>query len=169
MCLLKFNGLLRYMYFQGLNYEDIYNLAHFIKHTFRKKGQYIFRQFDKSDSLYGVIRGKAVIRLIENIDYTKKFANEATQGEINLEPPENINVQYFMSDCEEESEEEEEKEENENDNKTNNDNLNDNGKNKKEKENGSNILFKKIKIKSKNQEKNNPLTKELHNIFKKKK
>ena len=143
-------------------------MAHFIKHTFKKKGSYVFRQYDKSDALYGVIKGKAVIRLIENIDYTKKFANEATQGEINLEPPENINVQYFMSDCEEESEEEEEKEENENDNKTNNDNLNDNGKNKKEKENGSNILFKKIKIKSKNQEKNNPLTKELHNIFKKK-
>ena len=168
MCLLKFNGLLRYIYFQGLNHQDINKMAHFIKHTFKKKGSYVFRQYDKSDALYGVIKGKAVIRLIENIDYTKKFANEATQGEINLEPPENINVQYFMSDCEEESEEEEEKEENENDNKTNNDNLNDNGKNKKEKENGSNILFKKIKIKSQNQEKNNPLTKELYNIFKKK-
>ena len=168
MCLLKFNGLLRYIYFQGLNHQDINKMAHFIKHTFKKKGSYVFRQYDKSDALYGVIKGKAVIRLIENIDYTKKFANEATQGEINLEPPENINVQYFMSDCEEESEEEEEKEENENDNKTNNDNLDNNVKNKNEKENGSNILFKKIKIKSKNQEENNPLKKELNNIFKKK-
>ena len=54
-------------------------MAHFIKHTFRKKGQYIFRQFDKSDSLYGVIRRKAVIRLINHIYYTKIFMNEATQ------------------------------------------------------------------------------------------
>ena len=37
MCLLKFNGLLRYMYFQGLNHDDINKMAHYIKHTFRKK------------------------------------------------------------------------------------------------------------------------------------
>ena len=27
-----------------------------------KKDQYIFRQFDKSDALYGIIKGKIVIR-----------------------------------------------------------------------------------------------------------
>ncbi len=106
MYLLKFNGLLSHMYFQGLNYEDIYKMAHFIKHIFRKKGQYIFRQFDKSDSLYGIIRGKEVIRLIDHIYYTKQFMNEATLG--NFSYYNYILIQYFISDCEEESEEEEE-------------------------------------------------------------
>ena len=117
MCLLKFNGLLRYMYFQGLNHDDINKMAHYIKHTFRKKGTYVFRQFDKSNALYGVIKGRAVIRLIETKDYTKKFSNEASNGgDIKSNPPERIHVDYFMSDCEEEIEEEEEEEE-ENENK----------------------------------------------------
>ena len=135
MCLLKFNGLLRYMYFQGLNYEDIYKMAHFIKHTFRKKGQYIFRQFDKSDSLYGVIRGKAVIRLIDHIDYTKKFMNEATLGNFTYTYNNDIQIQYFMSDCEEETEEEEEE------------SSDDNNKYKNPKNKNKN---KKAKIKNKN-------------------
>ena len=107
MCLLKFNGLLRYMYFQGLNHDDINKMAHYIKHTFRKKGTYVFRQFDKSNALYGVIKGRAVIRLIETKDYTKKFSNEASNGgDIKSNPPERIHVDYFMSDCEIESDEE---------------------------------------------------------------
>ena len=110
MCLLKFNGLLKYMYFQGLNQQDIQKMAHFIRHTFRKKGSYVFRQFDKSNALYGVIKGKAVIRLVETNDYTKKFLMEASNGDFNCNPPERINIQYFMSDCEEESEEDEEEE-----------------------------------------------------------
>ena len=119
MCLLKFNGLLRYMYFQGLNHDDINKMAHYIKHTFRKKGTYVFRQFDKSNALYGVIKGRAVIRLIETKDYTRKFSNEASHGgDIKSNPPERIHVNYFMSDCEEEiEEEEEEEEENENEKK----------------------------------------------------
>ena len=107
MCLLKFNGLLRYMYFQGLNHDDINKMAHFIKHTFRKKGEYVFRQNDKSDALYGVIKGKAVIRLVNTIDYTKKFLSEASNGvDFYNNHDQNINIQYFMSDCEIESEEE---------------------------------------------------------------
>ena len=107
MCLLKFNGLLRYMYFQGLNHDDINKMAHFIRHTFRKKGEYVFRQNDKSDALYGVIKGKAVIRLVNTIDYTKKFLSEASNGvDFYNNHDQNINIQYFMSDCEIESEEE---------------------------------------------------------------
>ena len=117
MCLLKFNGLLRYMYFQGLNHDDINKMAHFIKHTFRKKGSYVFRQNDKSDALYGVIKGKAVIRLVNTIDYTKKFMNEASNGgDFYCETNDRINIQCFMSDCEVEEDEEEEEEENEDSN-----------------------------------------------------
>ena len=120
MCLLKFNGLLRYMYFQGLNHDDINKMAHYIKHTFRKKGTYVFRQFDKSNALYGVIKGRAVIRLIETKDYTKKFSNETSHGgDIKSNPPERIHVNYFMSDCEEESEENEDKDESEENNENN--------------------------------------------------
>ena len=120
LCLLKFDGLLRYMYFQGLNHDDIYKMAHFIKHTFRKKGTYVFRQYDKSDALYGVIKGKAVIRLIETNDFTKKYSNEISNGgDLILNPPENINIQNFMSDCEEESEENEDKDESEENNENN--------------------------------------------------
>ncbi len=50
MYLLKFNGLLSYMYFQGLNYEDIYNLAHFIKIHLEKKDNIFL------DNLMKVIR-----------------------------------------------------------------------------------------------------------------
>ena len=121
MCLLKFNGLLRYMYFQGLNHDDINKMAHFIKHTFRKKGEYVFRQNDKSDALYGVIKGKAVIRLVNTIDYTKKFMSEASNGiDFYNNHDHNINIQYFMSDCEIESDDEkiENISENENDNES---------------------------------------------------
>ncbi len=115
MCLLKFNGLLRYMYFNGLNYEDIFKISHFIKHTFRKKGEYVFRQFDKSNALYGVIKGKAVVRLVDFIDYTKKFINEVNVNNFSPYINENIHVQYFMSDCEEEIDEKEDEEEEEED------------------------------------------------------
>ena len=121
MCLLKFNGLLRYMYFQGLNHEDINKMAHFIRYTFRKKGEYVFRQNDKSDALYGVIKGKAVIRLVNTIDYTKKFMSEASNGiDFYNNHDHNINIQYFMSDCEIESDDEkiENISENENDNES---------------------------------------------------
>ena len=132
MCLLKFNGLLRYMYFQGLNHDDINKMAHYIKHTFRKKGTYVFRQFDKSNALYGVIKGRAVIRLIETKDYTKKFSNETSHGgDIKSNPPERIHVNYFMSDCEEEIEEEEEIDEE----KKNKDDSNEEEKNEESDEN----------------------------------
>ena len=113
MCLLKFNGLLRYMYFNGLNYEDIFKISHFIKHTFRKKGEYVFRQFDKSNALYGVIKGKAAVRLVDFIDYTKIFMNEINVNNFSPYINENIHVQYFMSDCEEEIDEKEDEEEEE--------------------------------------------------------
>ncbi len=115
MCLLKFNGLLRYMYFNGLNYEDIFKISHFIKHTFRKKGEYVFRQFDKSNALYGVIKGKAAVRLVDFIDYTKIFMNEINVNNFSPYINENIHVQYFMSDCEEEIDEKEDEEEEEED------------------------------------------------------
>ena len=48
-------------------------MAHFIRYTFRKKVKYVFRQNDKTDALYGVIKGKAVIRLVNTIDYNKIY------------------------------------------------------------------------------------------------
>ena len=157
LCLLKFDGLLRYMYFQGLNHDDINKMAHFIKYTFRKKGTYVFRQFDKSDALYGVIKGKAVIRLVETNDFTKKYANEISNGgEFISNPPESINIQNFMSDCEEESEEEEDIQENKdnNDNKDNKDNKDNNDNN------DNNIIKKKSNLKKNDILNNNDMVNE---------
>ncbi len=186
MCLLKFNGLLRYMYFQGLNHDDINKMAHYIKHTFRKKGTYVFRQFDKSNALYGVIKGKAVIRLVETNDYTKKFLMEASNGDFNCNPPERINIQYFMSDCEEESEEDEEEESDsdysnnklnmnikdnslDDDNKKRNNNSNESNDNKVDLNNSKDNKEKK-NIKNDNKEvKNNNFKEEKEKLLKKNK
>ena len=111
-CLLKFKGLIRYMNFQGLKHKDIKKIAYFIKHISFKRGEYIFRQGDKSDALYGVITGKVIIRFVKPIDIYKKLSYENIIEE-NLEPLNNITIDYFMSDCEEEDSE---SEENENDN-----------------------------------------------------
>ena len=62
--LLKFNGLVRYMLYQGLTKEDIRKISCYIKHQFFKKGEYIFRQHEKSDALYGIIKGKIQIRTV---------------------------------------------------------------------------------------------------------
>ena len=120
-CLLKFKGLIRYMHFQGLSHNDIKKISNYIQHTHFKKGQYIFRQHDKSDKLYGVIKGKVIIRAIKVIDMFRKFSNESLSSNVineeYIEPLNNIPIELFMSDCEiissdEEEEEEEEKSEN---------------------------------------------------------
>ena len=108
-CLLKFKGLIRYMNFQGLKHNDIKKIAYFIKHISFKRGEYIFRQGDKSDALYGVITGKVIIRFIKTIDVYKKLSYENIFDE-NLEPVNNVTIDYFMSDCEEEDSESEENE-----------------------------------------------------------
>ena len=67
-CLLKFKGLIRYMNFQGLQKGDIKKISYYIKHKSFKKGEYIFRQGDKSDALYGVLNGKVIIKELKQID-----------------------------------------------------------------------------------------------------
>ena len=71
LTLLKFNGLIKYMNFQDLLNDDIRKILCYIKHKYMSKGQYLFRQFDKSDVMYGIITGKVGIRLVSPIDYTK--------------------------------------------------------------------------------------------------
>ena len=105
-CLLKFKGLIRYMNFQGLKHNDIKKIAYFIKHISFKRGEYIFRQGDKSDALYGVITGKVIIRFVKPIDIYKKLSYENFEDD--LEPVNNVTIDYFMSDCEEENSESEE-------------------------------------------------------------
>ena len=115
--LLKFKGLIRYINYQGLCHEDIRKISYYIKHYFCKKGQYIFRQFDKPDALYGVIKGKVVIREVTWTDLFKKFHIDTLTGanEDEYKCQDNIPINNFMSDCEEEYEIEEieEKEEKE--------------------------------------------------------
>ena len=167
LCLLKFDGLLRYMYFQGLNHDDINKMAHFIKYTFRKKGTYVFRQFDKSDALYGVIKGKAVIRLVETNDLFKKYSNEISNGgDLSLNPPENINIQNFMSDCEEESEENEDKDENEENNENKTIEKKSNLKKKDILNNKENINKNETSKKNENINKNENLNNDNHKIEK---
>ncbi len=138
-CLLKFRGLIRYMNFQGLKHGDIKKISYFIRHVSFNRGEYIFRQGDKSDALYGVITGKVIIRFIKPIDFLRKLSYENILEE-DLIPVNNIPIDYFISDCEEESSEEPDSEnENENEKKKNlNNNLidfeNNNNENKKNKE-----------------------------------
>ena len=125
-CLLKFKGLIRYMNFQELQKGDIKKISYYIKHIKFKKGEYVFRQGDKSDELYGVINGKVIIREVKQIDYFKKLKEDYFSGNLNeenLESISNIPVYYFMSDCEEGSSESESETNDENNN--NNNNLND--------------------------------------------
>ena len=105
LTLLKFNGLIKYMNFQDLLNDDIRKISCFIKHKYMSKGQYLFRQYDRSDAMYGVITGKVGIRLVSPIDYTKKFHSSITKGDFDNEDSlQNIPEEYFMSDLEEENE-----------------------------------------------------------------
>jgi hypothetical protein len=81
-CLLKFKGLIRYMNFQGLKHGDIRRISYFIRHISFKRGEYIFRQGDKSDALYGVITGKVIIRFVKTIDTFRKLNYEQRINEI---------------------------------------------------------------------------------------
>ena len=101
--LLKFNGLVRYMLYQGLTKEDIRKISCYIKHQFFKKGEYIFRQYEKSDALYGIIKGKIQIRTVNFKDLTQKFHGDLLKGEgleDNKNLDNNIPINYFMSDVE---------------------------------------------------------------------
>ena len=114
------------MNFQELQKGDIKKISYYIKHIKFKKGEYVFRQGDKSDELYGVINGKVIIREVKQIDYFKKLKEDYFSGNLNeenLESISNIPVYYFMSDCEEGSSESESETNDENNN--NNNNLND--------------------------------------------
>jgi hypothetical protein len=111
LTLLKFNGLIKYMNFQDLLNDDIRKISCYIKHKYMSKGQYLFRQFDKSDAMYGVITGKVGIRLVSPIDYTKKFHSLISKGDFDTdESLQNIPEEYFMSDLEEENEDSDDKE-----------------------------------------------------------
>ena len=101
--LLKFNGLVRYMLYQGLTKEDIRKISCYIKHQFFKKGEYIFRQYEKSDALYGIIKGKIQIRTVNFKDLTQKFHGDILKGE-GFDDHKNLDntvpINYFMSDVE---------------------------------------------------------------------
>ena len=116
-CLLKFKGLIRYMNFQGLKHGDIRKISYFIRHISFKRGEYIFRQGDKSDALYGVITGKVIIRFVKTIDTFKKLNYENILEEDLQNNLDEIPIDYFMSDCEEGSSDDDyEESENENEN-----------------------------------------------------
>ena len=104
LTLLKFKGLIRYMNFQDLVNDDIRQISCFITHKFFSKGQYLFRQYDSSDAMYGVISGKVDIRLVSAFDYTKKFLSALSKGEDEGENNYIIPVENFMSDLEEDDE-----------------------------------------------------------------
>ena len=151
-CLLKFRGLIRYMNFQGLKHGDIKKISYFIRHVSFNRGEYIFRQGDKSDALYGVITGKVIIRFIKPIDFLRKLSYENILEE-DLIPVNNIPIDYFISDCEEESSEEPDSE-NENEKKKNSNNSlsdlekNNNDNDNNDNNNDNNEIKKKIKKKN---------------------
>ena len=105
LTLLKFNGLKRYMLFQEISNDDIREISRYIKHQFFRKGSYIFRQNEQSYALYGIINGKAQVKLVKSKEYTKNFYMDMIKGE-NLDEfqqnngRDNIPFEYFMSDCE---------------------------------------------------------------------
>ena len=105
LTLLKFNGLKRYMLFQEISNDDIREISRYIKHQFFRKGSYIFRQNEPSNALYGIINGKAEVKLIKSKEFTKNFYMDMIKGE-NLDEfqqnngRDNIPFEYFMSDCE---------------------------------------------------------------------
>ena len=105
LTLLKFKGLKRYMSYQGLCPQDIRNISCYIKHGYYEKGSYIVRQFDKSNALYGIIKGSVEVRELETIDKTKNIISSITDD--NGEDDEKMDKifkkiprDYFMSDIE---------------------------------------------------------------------
>ena len=108
LSLLKFEGINRYIQYQNLNKEDIRKISCFIKYKKYKKGQYIFRYGDYSDKLYGIIKGKVELKTIKFNDYTQKILIDLFNEEDNLYNIKNNNIndipiENFMSDLEEES------------------------------------------------------------------
>ena len=117
-CLLQFKGLIRYLHYHGVGKEDIKKMSNYITHKKVKKGKYIFRNNERSDALYGLIKGKIELRRLDSFDYTNKFKIELMKDNFSsIDFENNIPFENFMSDCEDdgknESENEEEKEEEE--------------------------------------------------------
>ena len=117
-CLLQFKGLIRYLHYHGVGKEDIKKMSNYITHKKVKKGKYIFRNNERSDALYGLIKGKIELRRLDSFDYTNKFKIELMNDNFSsIDFENNIPFENFMSDCEDdgknESENEEEKEEKE--------------------------------------------------------
>ena len=105
LTLLKFKGLKRYMSYQGLCPQDIRNISCYIKHGYYEKGSYIVRQYDKSNALYGIIKGSVEVRELETIDKTKNIISSITDD--NGEDDDKMDKifkkiprDYFMSDIE---------------------------------------------------------------------
>ncbi len=117
-CLLQFKGLIRYLHYHGVGKEDIKKMSNYITYKKVKKGKYIFRNNERSDALYGLIKGKIELRRLDSFDYTNKFKIELMRDNFSsIDFENNIPFENFMSDCEDdgknESENEEEKEEKE--------------------------------------------------------
>ena len=148
-CLLQFKGLIRYLNYHGIEKEEIKKISHYITYKKINKGKYIFRNNEKYDALYGLIKGKIEIRSINSIDYMNIFKNDLMKDNFsNIDFKEEIPFENFMSDCEDDgnSENEIEKE----DNKNNQTDLFKNKiKNKKEKNNKKNKKKPKNKFKLK--------------------
>ncbi len=143
-CLLQFKGLIRYLYYHGIEKEDIRKISHYITYKKINKGKYIFRNNEKYDALYGLINGKVEIRSINSIDYMSIFKNDLMKDNFsNIDFKEEIPFENFMSDCEDDGKNESEEEK-----KNNKNNQNNLLKNKLKKENK-----KKEKQKSKNNNK----------------
>ena len=112
-CLLQFKGLIRYLYYHGIDKEEIRKISHYITYKKINKGQYIFRYNEKYNALYGLINGKVEIRSINSIDYMNIFKNDLMKDNFNnIDFKEEIPFENFMSDCEDDgkNESEEEKE-----------------------------------------------------------
>ena len=99
-CLLQFKGLIRYLHFNGVSKDDIRKLSHYITHKKIKKGEYLCRMNERTNALFGLLRGKNEIRQFNTIDYTNQFQIEIKDNFPINKFHQKIPFEYFMSDCE---------------------------------------------------------------------
>ncbi len=99
-CLLQFKGLIRYLHFNGVSKDDIRKISHYITYKKKKKGEYLFRMNERTNALFGLLKGKNEIRHFNTFDYTNKFQIEIKDNFPDNKFHQKIPFEYFMSDCE---------------------------------------------------------------------
>ena len=99
-CLLQFKGLIRYLHFYGVSKDDIRKMSYYITYKKKNKGEYLCRMNERTNALFGLLKGKNEIRIFNTFDYTNEFQIEIKDNFPNNKFIEKIPFEIFMSDCE---------------------------------------------------------------------